>query len=176
MKKIQRQLGLAAVGGDGLCGRCGAPCAVTPVPGSQAKMLKRSSTPKGLCINCAVHDQLRHLYPANLMLERSKGQGLSLPHIQKMFFGLCQMAGTDAQLEEINWPAIVANWDLPFPHKLRSTAMNPVRQEDMDEAAKEGRQRRSGEWKAPLTPQEQRAKDQAAKDAAERETKQDNGV
>jgi len=91
-------------------------------------MLKKADVPKGLCVNCAVHDQLRHLYPANLILARSGPKGLVLPQLQQQFFEICQLAGTDARFEEIDWNAVIANWDLPFPTKLKSTATNPVTQ------------------------------------------------
>jgi hypothetical protein len=162
--RAQQQMTFAAVGGDCQCGRCGAPCKIDPVPGSQAKMLKRGSTPKGLCINCAVHDQLRHLYPANLTLEQSRGQGLRHPHIQKMFFDLCRMRGTDAAFEEIDWQAIVAHWDLPFPTKLQGTSANPAREEELAMARLEGDQRRAGTYKEPLTEEEYQSRQQEAVD------------
>ena len=139
------------------CGRCGVPCNVNPIAGSRATMLKHSSEPKGLCINCAVHDTLRNLYPANLILARSGPKGLVLPHIQKQFFEICRLAGTDARFEEIDWKAIVANWDLPFPTKLKSTATNPVTQEDLDREREEGRRQKSEGGKPTLTEREQRA-------------------
>jgi hypothetical protein len=105
-------------------------------------MLKRSAKPKGLCVNCAVHDQLRHLYPANLILARSGPKGLALPHIQRQFFEICRMAGTDARFEEIDWAAIAAHWDLPFPTRLKSTATNPVTEEELAMERMEGEQRR----------------------------------
>lgn len=128
----------AAGGQNCRCGRCGRPCKVNPVAGSQAKMLKRSAAPRGLCVNCAVHDQLRHLYPANLLLARSGPKGLALPQIQRQFFTLCKMAGTDAKFEEIDWQAVIANWDLPFLTKLKRTATNPVTQEELDRERAEG--------------------------------------
>jgi len=141
--QAQGQLTLAAVGGKCACLRCGAPCQLAPVPGSQARWIKKASVPRGLCINCAVHDVLRNLYPVNLLLAQSAGKGLLHPHIQDQFFHLAQMHGTDATLEEIDWQAIVANWDLPFPTKLKATACNPVSQEELDRAKEEGEQHRA---------------------------------
>jgi hypothetical protein len=144
----EKQMSFACSGkGQITCGRCGAPCRVNPVVGSQAKMLKRASQPKGLCINCAVHDALRHLYPANLILARSGPEGLSLPHIQRQFFTVVQMGGTDAAFEEIDWQAIIRNWDRPFPTRLKPSATNPVTQAELDAATLEG----DRPWQAPPT-------------------------
>ncbi|GEM_PF-2271274 len=140
-----------------LCGRCGASCKVDPIPGSQARMLKRSKVPKGLCINCAVHDLLRHLYPANLMFARSGPRGLELPHMQKLFCDILKSAGSDAVPDEIGWQAIIDNWDLPFPTKIKRTATNPVSQEDYDREPEEDRKRRKyidERMKDPRTDQE----------------------
>lgn len=143
------------------CGRCGARCGVKPVPGSKARMLRRNAKPTGLCVNCAVHDQLRHLYPANLMLARSGPKALALPHIQDQFAALLRAAGSDAEPDEIDWASVIENWDLPFPHKLRSTATNPVTQAELDR--EETRSDTSF-----LTEQERRAKAKAARDHAMR--------
>jgi len=123
------------------CSRCGARCRVDPVAGSQAKMLKRGKSPKGLCINCAVHDVLRNLYPANLLLARSGPKGLALPHIQQQFEAILKSAGTDAEPGEINWSIVIANWNLPFPHKIKRTATNPVSQEELDRYPEEEKER-----------------------------------
>ena len=120
------------------CSRCGAKCRVDPVANSKARMVKRSNIPKGLCINCAVHDTLRHLYPANLLLASSGPKSLAFPHIQEQFAALLKIAHSDAMPGEINWNIIIENWDLLFQHKLKRTATNPVSQEDLDRAAKEG--------------------------------------
>jgi len=144
------------------CLRCGATCRIEPVAGSRAKLLKRGKR-QGLCINCAVHDTLRHLYPANLILARSGPQGLSLPHIQRQFYEICRLAGTDAEFAEIDWQAIIDHWELPFRRKIKPTATNPVTEEDLSQARLEGAQRRAGTWKEPPTPEECESQRQAAK-------------
>jgi hypothetical protein len=159
----QHQVQFAFASGETCrCLRCGAPCKVDPIPGSKAKWIKAAGHPHGLCINCAVHDHLRHLYPANLDLERSAGTSLLHPQIQRMFFDLAVMHGTDARFEEINWRAIVANWSLPFPTTLKRTATNPVTEQELALARLEGQQRRDGTWKEPLTEEEYETQRQAA--------------
>ena len=154
MAKAQRQLTFAAIGAECFCGRCGAPCRVNPVPGSKARMMKRADEPKGLCVNCATHDVLRHLYPSNLILERSHGRTLAHLDIQREFFEIAQMHGTDVAFEEINWNAIIANWDLPFPTRVKRFGQNPVTEEELAMARLEGDQRRAGTYKEPLTEEE----------------------
>ena len=124
------------------CSRCGARCRVDPVAGSKAKMLKRGKSTKGLCVNCAVHDTLRNLYPANLLLASSGPRCLALPHIQEQFAGILKSAGSDARPGEIDWDIVIENWDLPFPTKLKRSATNPVSQEELDRAPQDEIRRR----------------------------------
>lgn len=117
------------------CQRCEAPCKVEDLRNPDAKMLRRSKEPRGLCINCAVHDWLRNTYPPNILLAQSGPKILLYPHIQKQFTEIMQVACADAQPDEINWEVIVGNWDLPFPHKIKPNATNPCSQSELDEIA-----------------------------------------
>jgi len=114
------------------CQRCGAHCKVVGPRNSKAKMLRRSKEPKGLCINCAVHDFLRNTYPVNLILAGSKPEVLRFEHIQQQFTDIMRAAGADAEPDEIDWEAIIANWDLPFKSKIKATVMNPASQDVLD--------------------------------------------
>ncbi len=98
-------------------------------------MLRLSKGPKGLCINCAVHDWLRNTYPVNMLLAESGPKILACPHIQKQFTEIMQVGLAEAQPNEINWDLIIENWDLPFPHKVKPSAINPCTQRVMDEIA-----------------------------------------
>ena len=124
------------------CLRCGARCRLDPIVNSKARMVKRSDVPKGLCINCAVHDTLRNLYPANMLLASSGPRGLAFPHIQEQFAGILKSANSDAMPGEINWDIVIKNWDLPFPHKLKRSATNPVDHAELDRAPQEEIRRR----------------------------------
>lgn len=114
------------------CQRCGATLRVDGPRNPKAKMLRRSKEPKGLCINCAVHDWLRNTYPVNLILAGSKPEVLRFEHIQQQFTNIMRAAGADANPDEINWEAIIANWDLPFKNKVKATATNPASQDVLD--------------------------------------------
>lgn len=143
------------------CVRCDALCKVDPLHRSKAKMLKRGSRPKGLCINCAVHDFLRNMYPANLLLAESGPKALAIPHLQDEFAGIMKAQCSDALPDEINWQEIINNWDLPFTNKIKRTSMNPMNEEDMDreiEFDKKRTEMRRRQMDDPRTP-EQRIED-----------------
>lgn len=114
------------------CERCGARCKVTGPRNSDAKMLRRSKEPKGLCVNCAVHNWLRNTYPVNLLLASSGPQVLRFEHIRQQFAGIMQVAMADANPDEIDWEAIIDNWERPFKNKVKATAMNPASQDVLD--------------------------------------------
>lgn len=115
------------------CERCGTRCRVTTLQSSSAKMLRRSNKPKGLCVNCAIHDWLRNTYPPNILLAKSGPKVLLYPHIQKQFTEIMQVGLADAKPDEIDWNRIVENWDLPFPHKMKPSATNPCSEQELDE-------------------------------------------
>jgi len=117
------------------CERCGARCKVAELRDPEAKMLRWSKEPKGLCINCAVHDFLRNTYPINMLLAEFGPKGLLLPHIQKQFMGIMRAGFADAKPDEIDWNRIVENWDLPFPKKIKPNSTNPCSQQELDEIA-----------------------------------------
>jgi len=116
------------------CERCQANCKIDPLISSDAKMLRRSKA-KGLCVNCAVHDWLRNTYPPNILLAKSGPKVLLYPHIQKQFAEIMKVGLADAKPDEIDWNRIVENWDLPFPHKIKPSGMNPCSQLELDEVA-----------------------------------------
>ena len=117
------------------CDRCGARLQVGPAPGSEAKLLRRSKVPKGFCINCAVHNFLRNTYPPNIQLAESGPDILLIPHIQTVFAGIMKAGFADANPDEIDWQRIVDNWELPFSKDVKTSAMNPCSQKEIDEIA-----------------------------------------
>lgn len=127
------------------CERCGARCKVDGSRNPDAKMLRRSKKPKGLCVNCAVHDWLRKTYPCNMILASSGPRVLAYQHIRDQFADIMRTAGADADPDEINWNLINENWDLPFADKVKPRADNPITQKEFDEI-------RDGKYKAIDTP------------------------
>ena len=116
------------------CQRCKTELAVNPKPQSDAKMLKRAKQSQGFCVNCAVHDWLRNTYPVNQILAGMKNpaETLRLEHIQQQFTDIMRVGNADAMPDEINWEAIIDNWDLPWKNKVKGTAMNPASQAVLD--------------------------------------------
>lgn len=136
------------------CSRCGANCKVDPIVNSKARMVKRSDVPKSLCINCAVHDTLRNLYPANLLLASSGPRCLALHHIQEQFAGILKSANSDAMPGEIDWQAVIDNWSLPFPTKLKRSPTNPCSQADLDREPEERKKREARLREPKKTPEQ----------------------
>lgn len=116
------------------CQRCNASLRLTGPGNANAKMLRHSKKPKGFCVNCAVHDWLRNTYPVNQILAgmRNPAETLRLEHIQQQFEGIMRAGNADALPDEINWEAIIYNWDLPFKNKVKGSAMNPASQAVLD--------------------------------------------
>ncbi len=115
------------------CQRCGVRCQVGSPKNPNAKMLRRSKEPKGICVNCAVHDWLRNTYPCNMLLAQSGPRALALPHIQEQFTGIMRVGMADAMPDEICWELIIENWELPFSHKIKPSNTNPCSQLELDE-------------------------------------------
>ena len=107
------------------CSRCGARCQVAPKRNPDAKMLRKSAVAKGLCVNCAFHDWLRNTYPINMQLDESGPKILLYPHVRELIAGIMKSQNADAKIDEINFNLIVENWELPWRHKVRRSAMNP---------------------------------------------------
>ena len=111
------------------CTRCDAKLKIQPIAKSKATMLRRAQGSKGYCLACAVQDWLRNTYPVNLLLARSGPKALTHPDIQKQFFEIAVAQHTDATFAEIDWQRVIANWDLPFPTKVRVRPENPMDEE-----------------------------------------------
>jgi len=106
------------------CNRCGAKCRVG-VRNPEAKVIRRSATPRGLCVNCATHDWLRNTYPVNMILDRSGPSILLNEIVRRQFAEILRSGNADAKIDEINWNLIAENWELPWRHKVQLSAQNP---------------------------------------------------
>lgn len=97
------------------CTRCGAEVQLAPRPTADARLLRRSTTRKGLCANCAVTAFL-HATPLAQQLRATAGghRALLLPHIQEGFARLMAVGMAHMQPDEIDWPTVVDQWDLPL--------------------------------------------------------------
>lgn len=136
------------------CPRCEVRCRVSQPGNPKAKLLRRSKEPKGLCVNCAVHDWLRNTYPCNILLAQSGPKALVLPHIQEQFAGIMRVGLADAMPDEIKWDLIIENWDLPFPSKIKPSCTNPCSQLELDKITS-GERSAFGEPRSFESPNEQ---------------------
>lgn len=112
------------------CERCGVKCRVGAIEPSKAKMLRRSTKPKGFCNNCSVTEFLANTYPPNMIIEESPhGAAILLfPQIQEQFAAIMKAGNADMNPEEINWQLVVDNWNLPL--KVKASPTNPHRPGD----------------------------------------------
>jgi hypothetical protein len=52
--------------------------------------------------------------------------------MQQHFVQIMRAGNAEADPEEIDWPTIVGNWDLPFPTRIKRSATNPMNEEDLE--------------------------------------------
>ena len=102
------------------CRRCGKPC--RPGEGNpESRPFHRAS--QGLCVNCAITEFFKTTEPMSSILEglmyKTDKQILLSPAIQEQVGRIMEAGNCDATLEEIDWPTVVRQWDLPFPKTKR---------------------------------------------------------
>jgi hypothetical protein len=108
------------------CDRCGRPCQVAPDRNPDARLLRKSAVPKGLCVDCATTEWLLNTYPCNLLLDQSGPDVLRHGAIQEQFAAIMISGNADARPDEINWERVIANWDLPVK-QVKKNPLNPYR-------------------------------------------------
>lgn len=111
------------------CLRCNRLCQ-TGTPDPKARMIRHSAS-DGFCPDCIITKCLRSIEaieniiggtPAcgtsrGLKVPAREGigpQALLLPHLRKNFQSI--LGHTQMREEDINWPRVVENWDLPWPN------------------------------------------------------------
>jgi hypothetical protein len=97
------------------CERCAKPCRVAESNTPDARLLRKSLIPKGLCLECATTEFLRVTEPLGMLIEQHGPECLRLEHIQKQFEVILLAGRSDAGPGEIDWDVVIANWHLPFP-------------------------------------------------------------
>lgn len=107
---------LADVGRTCLCKRCGHLCKVAATRNPNARIMRHAKRSEGYCANCALTGWLRdkHYEPLPTLLARSGPQVLLSRPVQVQVYSVLRSAKADAKPEEIDWQAVVANWDLPL--------------------------------------------------------------
>jgi hypothetical protein len=105
------------------CERCGRRCQVAGDRNPDARLLRKSAVPKGYCVNCAVTQFLLNTYPCNMLLDENGPGALRVLALQEQFADIMRVGMADAHPDEIDWEAVIANWDLPV--KVERSATNP---------------------------------------------------
>ena len=100
------------------CERCKRRCR-TAKGNPEARILRASEGPGGLCAACAVTYFLQNTSPVCDLL-KEKGPGiLRLAHVQEQFAEIMRIGHADASPDEIDWEAVIGMWDVPFPKRRR---------------------------------------------------------
>jgi len=97
-----------------VCKRCKAPCRVATEKNPEARFLRRSLKPQGLCVNCATTQFLKSIESLESSIQKHGLESLLNPMFQKQFQKVMISGGADASFDEINWDVVIKNWDLPF--------------------------------------------------------------
>ena len=109
-----------------VCPRCSRPCQVAPLADPPGRLLTRSTVPSGLCPNCAVRVLLAATPLARLAETSPAGPAAFLvPHVQAQFVQLMARGGAQMRPDEIDWEAVVAQWDLPLRGTRRRRQSSP---------------------------------------------------
>lgn len=97
------------------CRRCDAECHFTGDRNPEARVMRRSAVPEGLCANCAMTSFIQNMEPLPTVIERQGGPEVLLnPTVQAQVAAVLAAGNADAHPSEIDWPTLVANWDLPW--------------------------------------------------------------
>jgi hypothetical protein len=107
------------------CVRCHAPCRVASARNVHGRPFQYGNGDgKGFCANCAVTEflispeiDISYLLPEGTDIRKA----LRAPHIQELFGQMLKVGMADLKDAEINWNAVIENWDLPFPKIKRPT-------------------------------------------------------
>jgi hypothetical protein len=106
------------------CERCGRKCQTSETTNADARLIRKSIVPKGLCVDCAITcfiktGPLMELIPGGKDAPPGFGivEVLSMPHIQKQFSAVFVAGGCADAKSEISWPRVIGNWDLALPEE-----------------------------------------------------------
>ena len=111
------------LGNTAPCARCGALCRVTGKKPTEEARIARYATQEtinngtAMCIACVLSDWLQ----SGPLAEMITIEKLRDPRVQQRTIDLYndKHGHNDGNATEINWDALIANWDLPFPKAKR---------------------------------------------------------
>lgn len=107
----------------GPCDRCGRLCRAAETRTEKARLLRHSTVPEGLCVNCAMTHFLQETFAEPI--DRWRPHVLLSQEIQTQVARLLESGQADARPEELDWRWIVENWSLPFPDRKSARRRKP---------------------------------------------------
>lgn len=111
------------------CSRCGVPCEVAADQPSEAARIARYADTKvvqqgvGMCMTCTVTGWLKDGPLAELITVEKLRDSRVQRHMAELYDAA--PGHNDGASSEINWEAMIANWDLPLPKIKRQR--KPIR-------------------------------------------------
>ena len=97
------------------CDRCGFPCQVEGPGNPDARLIRRSQSPDGLCVALATTSILQGIETLRDGINKNGVKILLRNDVQEMFASVMEAGNADVKPEEIDWRRVIAQWDLPFP-------------------------------------------------------------
>ena len=97
------------------CVRCGKTCRSGKSKNTDARPFRRAK--KGLCENCVVTSFLLspELEALTINLMKVGVETLKVPAIREQFSNILEAGNSELPAENIDWDAVIGQWDLPFP-------------------------------------------------------------
>lgn len=95
------------------CERCLLSLRADRPGGPRARVLRRSRTGRGVCVNCAATAFLKSTEPIASVLAARGPEVLLTPAAQAQFGAVLEAGHSDARAAEIDWAHVVSNWGLP---------------------------------------------------------------
>lgn len=98
---------------DVQCNRCKVRLQVAAKHNPEARLLRKSLTPHGLCANCAMAAFLRDPEcPVGGLIDTAGVDCLRLPHIRAQIEAVMRIGHSDAMPDELDWERIIADWHM----------------------------------------------------------------
>jgi hypothetical protein len=117
MAKLDEQIDSAKCN----CERCGRPCRTAAKSEPDSLLIRKSTVPKGLCVDCAITCFIKTGPLKEVMGGPLSAPGftvekaLSLPHVQDQFAAVFRAAKCSDVADEICWDRVIENWELELP-------------------------------------------------------------
>lgn len=100
-----------------ICERCGRRCQTSDATEADSKLIRKSTAPKGLCVDCAITCFIKTGLMSAIPPAYPISGILGMEHIQQQFAAVFVAAKCPGVAAEINWDRVIANWELGLPKK-----------------------------------------------------------